>query len=174
MPPRTNAIAPTLDTAAMSAPVKARPEPEPEPPVKARPESVAQLAATAAAVDDESPEAPVATIVYDAPGVVPDGIVTLVGPNEPAELAVGVPNVVPCSANVIDSFGWKLIPLTIKEPPGTEHPEVVIPIAFGASAANAAEDHPRLSPKPATAATIARLRVMAHRLPGPLASETRP
>jgi hypothetical protein len=129
MPPRANAIAPTLDKAAMSAPVKARPELAPG--VKARPEPVAQLAAMSAAVDDESPEVPVATIVYDPPGVVSDGIVTVVGPNEPVESAVGVPNVVPCSVNVIDSLGSKLVPFTVKDPPGTEHPEVVIPIAFG-------------------------------------------
>jgi hypothetical protein len=113
----------------MSAPVKARPEPAP--PVKARPELTAHVVAIRKPVDAESPEAPVATMVYDPPGVVSGGIVTVVGPNEPVESAVGVPSVMPCSVNVIDSLGSKLVPFTVKDPPGTEHPEVVIPIAFG-------------------------------------------
>jgi hypothetical protein len=129
MPPTASAIAPTLDNAAMSAPVKARPELAPL--VKAKPEPVAQLVAMSAPVDDESPEVPVATMVYESPGVVPRGMITVIGPNEPVEFAVGVPNVVPCSVNVIDSFGSKLVPFTVKDPPGTEQPEVVIPIAFG-------------------------------------------
>jgi len=127
MPPRANAIAPTLDKAAMSAPVKAKPEPAF--PVKAKPEP--QVVAMVMVVDAESPEAPVATIVYDCPGVVSDGIVTVVE-LELVEFAVIVPNVVPCSVKVTDSFGSKLTPFTVKDPPGTEHPEfAVIPIAFG-------------------------------------------
>jgi hypothetical protein len=89
-------------------------------------------------VDAESPETPVATMVYDAPCFVSDGIVTLVekvpGEGELAELAVGVPKVawVPRNVNVIDSLGSKLIPSTVKNPPGAEHPEVVvIPTALG-------------------------------------------
>jgi len=129
MPPKASAIAPTADTAAMSAPVKARPEPDP--PVKARPELALQVAATLIVVEDESPEAPVATIVYEAPGVALDGIVTAVE-NELVEVIVVMPNVAPLSVNVTDSFGSKLVPATVTDPPGTEHPELaVIPIAFG-------------------------------------------
>ena len=129
MPPRASAIAPTLDRAAMSAPVKAKPEVTP--PVKARPELAAQVVATAMVVDDESPKAPVATIVYDVPGVAVDGIVTVVE-KEFAEPVVVVPNVVPLSVTVTDSPGAKFVPPTVKDPPGTEHAELaVIPMAFG-------------------------------------------
>jgi hypothetical protein len=147
----------------MSAPVKARPELAPG--VKARPEPVAQLAAMSAAVDDESPEVPVATMAYDPPGVVSGGIFTVVGPNEPVESAIGVPRVVPCSVNVTDSVGLKLVPFTVRDPPGTEHPEIVIPIASGDSeVANAAVGQLKLNPRPTTAATIAVLRLMARLL----------
>jgi hypothetical protein len=52
MPPRASAIAPTLDKAAMSAPVKARPEGDG---VKARPVVAQEAVAMVVGVDAESP-----------------------------------------------------------------------------------------------------------------------
>ena len=129
MAPSASAIAPTLDKTAMSAPVKAKPELARS--VKARPELAAQIVATSIAVDDESPEDPVATTVYEAPGVAFEGIVTVVE-KELAELLVVAPNVAPLNVRLTASFGSKLVPFTVKGPPGSAHPELaVISIAFG-------------------------------------------
>jgi len=96
-----------------------------------------------------------------------DGIVTVVGPNEPVEFArvvIDDAGVLP-SAKVIDSFGSKLVPFTVKDPPGTEHPELAVSTGAGPLYwPNAAVDHPKLSPKPTTAETIAILRLMARAL----------
>jgi hypothetical protein len=151
MPPTASAIAPRLDKAAMSAPVKAKPEVAPS--VTARPELTAHVVAMVILVDDESPEEPVATIVFEAPGDVLDGIVTVVE-KEPVELLVFVPKVVPLNVRVTTSLGSKFVPLTVSDPPGTEHPELaVISMAFVGYCANAAVDHPRIKPTPTTVAT---------------------
>jgi hypothetical protein len=105
--------------------------PEVTPPVKARPELPAQLVETAIVVSDESREAPVATIVYDLPGFAVDGIFTVVE-KELAEFVVAVPRVIPLSVKVTNSIAAKSVPATVKDPPGTEHAELVLsPIAFG-------------------------------------------
>jgi hypothetical protein len=164
MPPRASAIAPTLDKAAMSAPVKARPEPAA--PVKARPELAAQVElATSTVIVAESPEAPVATMGVLFPGVAFDGIITVVGPNEPVEFASVViddAGVLP-SVKVITSFGSKLVPLTKKDPPSTEHPSVtLIPTPTGGYWPNAAVDQPKVNPRPTTVATVKRFRFIEH------------
>jgi hypothetical protein len=168
MPPRASAIAPTLDKAAMSAPVKARPEPAA--PVKARPELAAQVElATSTVIVAESPEPPVATMGVLLSGVAFDGIVTVVGPKspapEPVEFAyvVIVDTGVLCSVKVIDSPGSKLVPLTVKDPPSTEHPSLtLIPTPTGGYWPNAAVDHPKVNPRPTTVATVKRFRFIEH------------
>jgi hypothetical protein len=116
-------------------------------------------------------------------GVAFDGIVTVVGPKSPAPEPVEFAYVVIddtgvlCSVKVIDSPGSKLVPLTKKDPPSTEHPSLtVIPTPTGAywggGVPNAAVDHPKLSPKPTTAERIATLRLMARSL-SPFASGIR-
>jgi len=164
MPPRASAIAPTLDKAAMSAPVKARPEPAA--PVKARPELAAQVElATSTAIVAESPEPPVATMGVLLSGVAFDGIVTVVGPNEPVELAYVVidDTGVLCSVKVIGSPGTKSVPLTKKDPPSTEHPSLtVIPTPTGGYWPNAAGDHPKVNPRPTTVATVKRFRFIEY------------
>jgi hypothetical protein len=164
MPPRARAIAPTLDKAAMSAPVKARPEPSA--PVKARPELAAQVElATSTVIVAESPEPPVATMGVLFSGVAFDGIVTLVGPNEPVEFASVViddAGALP-SVKMIASFGSKLVPFTKKDPPSTEHPSLtVIPTPTGGYWPNAALDHPKVNPRPTTVATVKRFRFIEH------------
>jgi hypothetical protein len=168
MPPRASAIAPTLDKAAMSAPVKARPEPAA--PVKARPELAAHVElATSTVIVAESPEPPVATMGVLFSGVAFDGIVTLVGPKSPAPEPVEFAYVVIddtgvlCSVKVIDSPGSKLVPLTKKDPPSTEHPSLtVIPTPTGGYWPNAALDHPKVNPRPTTVATVKRFRFIEH------------
>jgi hypothetical protein len=128
-PPSPRASAPTPDIAAMSAPVNARPEPELG--VNASPEP-AQLAATVIAIEDVSPEVPVATIVSDVLGVVPAGIVTVVE-KEPFGSAIAEPKAVdPFSVRFTDSPGSKLTPLTVNVPLSQVADElVVIAMAFG-------------------------------------------
>jgi len=166
MPPRASAIAPTLDKAAMSAPVKARPEPAA--PVKARPELAAQVElATSTVIVAESPEPPVATMGVLLSGVAFDGIVTVVGPNEPVEFVDVVidDTGVLCSVKVIGSPGSKLVPLTVKDPPSTEHPSLTViptPPRTSGLAAKAAVGQPKVNPRPTTVATVKRFRFIEY------------
>jgi hypothetical protein len=122
-------------------PVKARPEPGPPPeptvgtgtydatsapPVKARSEPAAQVVGMVMVIDAESPLAPVATMVYDSLGVASNGIDTVVE-KEGAEMVI-VEYLTPLRVKVTDSGGGaaKFVPPTVKDPPGTEHPELVV------------------------------------------------
>ena len=110
MPPRASAMAPTPETAAMSAPVNGRPE--------ATVAGAEMAPVTTMVVLAESPVAPLARIVW-VPGVVSEGIVT-VTENVPEALALVVARVtgVLCSVREIVSLGTKLLPVTVMEPPG--------------------------------------------------------
>jgi len=64
------------------------------------------------------------------------------------------------TVKVTDSFGSKLVPATVKDPSGTEHPELaVIPIAFGSYAPNAGVDQKKIIPRPRATAVATRLRL---------------
>jgi hypothetical protein len=109
MPPSASASAPTPLSAAMSAPVNAKPE---------LAVATGTVPVTTMAVDAESPSGSVAMRVC-APGVVSEGIVTT-NENDPEPSAVVVPTVtgVEWSVTVTVAPGVKLLPLNVTDPPG--------------------------------------------------------
>ena len=119
MPPRAKAIAPTPDKAAMSAPVMAR-------------GFVVAMTGTRLVTVMVVNAKPPAEMVY-APGAVFDGIVTVIE-KHPDESAVAVAKTTEglfCSVMVIGSFGTKLQPLTVSDPPAPIDDVLVVTTGTG-------------------------------------------
>ena len=119
MPPRAKAIAPTPDKAAMSAPVMAR-------------GFVVATTGTRLVTVMVVNAKPPAEMVY-APGAVFDGIVTVIEkhPDESVVVVAKTTEGLFCSVMVIGSFGTKLQPLTVSDPPAPIDDVLVVTTGTG-------------------------------------------